>query len=207
VISQLGANLTCVDANQSALHAAEQAIQAFPNQKQFIHTPLEHLDQHIEPGSYDLAFSWGVIHHCKSFNQSLRNVANAVKDGGILYLYLYGEESIAPKKELEQFKLRVKYNYFMNDTERYDFLLEQASGNPTAVHNYHDAYAPLINRRLGFAPVKAVLEEMGFTQVTRTIDHPELFIRAVKGQADYGDVFLPPVKPPYWFNHHRYQKS
>jgi hypothetical protein len=68
----------------------------------------------------------------------------------------------------------------------------------------HDYYAPLINRRFDFNEIQKALEDAGFQDVTRTIRHSELFIRAVKGDAaEYHRTwFLPAKTPPYWFEYH-----
>lgn len=200
--SKLGVDLTCADVNTSALEATQQATVEFSNPRRFIHTPLEELHHHIEPGTFDLAFSWGVIHHCRSFNQSLQNVASAVKPGGILYIYLYGRDSLSMQKDLDQFKTRIQYNFVMNEAEQEAFLLKLAKGDKNAVHNVHDVYAPLINRRLRFDEVEPQLAAMGFTQITQTIDHTELFIRAVKGPCQDDSIFLPKQQAPFWFQHH-----
>ena len=197
--SKLGADVTCVDANLSALKATESELAGFSNQRRFIHTPLEELDQHVAPGSFDLAFSWGVLHHCPSFSKSLKNVAATVKEGGVLYLYLYGRESYSMDQDIELFKKRVVYNTLLDHQQRYQFLLDEARGDENKVHNVHDVYAPLINRRLEYDQIEKMLRELGFSQIFRTIDYTELFIRAIKGSADYSAYTLQPKKPPYWF--------
>jgi len=196
---ELEAEITCVDANESALKATQNVLQPFTNPRCFIHSSLEKLDQHVQPESFDLAFSWGVIHHCESFNRSLCNVANTVKPGGFLYLYLYGRESVSMKEDLNLFRERVAYNVLLNEDQRHQFLLKKAKGDHNKVHNVHDIYAPLINRRLEFEEVKTQLEKMGFVDIVRTIDHTELFIRASKGQSEYQEFLLPPKQSPYWF--------
>ncbi len=71
----------------------------------------------------------------------------------------------------------------------------------TALHNQHDIYAPLVNRRLEYDYVKKAIEAQGFVDVTRTVDHTELFIRALKGDVDGYRTrwLLPRARPPYWF--------
>lgn len=197
--SKLGADLTCVDGNLSALEATRKAISSFANSQDFIHTPLERLDEKIEAGTFDLAFSWGVVHHCVSFKRSLENVARSVKEGGLIYLYLYGRESLSLPEDITLFKDRVAYNALFDTEQRERFLLRKAGGDPNKVHNVHDIYAPLINRRFHFKEVASMLSQLGFSQIVRTIDHTELFIRAVKGEGDYTADSLPPHTPPYWF--------
>jgi 2-polyprenyl-3-methyl-5-hydroxy-6-metoxy-1,4-benzoquinol methylase len=200
--SKLGADVTCVDAAESAIRAAREATAAFSNPRRFIQTPLEALDRMVEPASFDLAFSWGVLHHCESYSTSLRNVAGAVRPGGLIYLYLYGVDSLTGEEELELFRARVKYNVLMDSAARDRFLLKKAGGNPDRVHPLHDIYAPLVNRRFSFEQVENQLAALGFKQITRTIRHTEIFVRAVKGDADYSPYLLGPKSPPYWFEGH-----
>jgi hypothetical protein len=72
------------------------------------------------------------------------------------------------------------------------------------MHNVHDMYAPLINRRLEFQQVEALLRGHGFTDIVRTIDGTELFIRAMTAQSKARNqaYILPRRLPPYWFQHH-----
>jgi 2-polyprenyl-3-methyl-5-hydroxy-6-metoxy-1,4-benzoquinol methylase len=198
-LSKLGANITCVDGNRSALSATREAISPFANRQQFIHTRLEELDQHIRPASYDLVFSWGVLHHCVSFTKALHNITAALKPGGLIYLYLYGRESLSVAEDVDLFKKRVVYNVLLNKPEREKFLLKESGGDRNKVHNVHDVFAPLINRRFHFAEIEEMLKKVGFTQITRTIDHTEIFLRAVKGQGDYSADSLAPRRGPYWF--------
>jgi SAM-dependent methyltransferase len=156
----------------------------------------------VEPASFDLAFSWGVLHHCESYTTALRNVAGAVKPGGLIYLYLYGRDSVPLEDDLRLFRSRVRYNLFMNAAERERFLLRLARGNPDRVHGLHDIYAPLVNRRFTFDEVERQLTGLGFGQITRTIHHTEIFVRAVKGEGDYSRHTLSPKTPPYWFEGH-----
>lgn len=200
--SKLGANVTCVDQADSALSAARGAIAGFSNNQAFVKSTLEDLDQKLPPESFDLAFSWGVIHHCVSYNRSLRNVARLVKPGGVIYLYLYGRESLPLAEDIQLFKKRFAYNMLMTDKMRTRFLNRVAGGDPNQVHIQHDIYAPIINRRFTFDEVRTQLESLGFTDVTRTIDHTEVFVRATKGDVDLSQWNLAKKQPPYWFQGH-----
>lgn len=198
--SKLGADLTCVDANEIALTETRRALEAFPDTKPvFVRSTLEDLHNHVTPASFDLVFCWGVLHHCPSFTRSLHNLANAVRDGGYIYLYLYGRESMPLAEDIEVFKQRVIYNVLLDDAQRYEFLLHKARGDKNRLNAVHDFYAPLINRRLEFDYIKRALENQGFFEVTRTIAHTEIFVRAAKGRHTDNMESLSPKSPPYWF--------
>ncbi len=189
-LASLGANITAVDVNDSALIATEKALESFTGiSKRFIKTPLEDLPKVLPPNEkFDLVWSWGVIHHCNSFNQSLANALSYVKEGGVIYLYLYGRESVSYAEDITMFKKRMYYHSLRTWKERENYLLAEAKGDKTKIHQLHDMFAPLINRRLEFDFMKKRLEEEGFTDVTRTVNHTEIFIRAVKGHSQIATV-------------------
>ena len=199
-LAKLGANITAVDVNQVALDETKKALQEFTVRKEFIHSPLEKLSEKLHDKKFDLVFSWGVVHHCRSFNQSLHQLTQRVKEGGVLYLYLYGRESIPYEADLALFKERVIYNSLSTPEDKMAFLLKKSRGDMAKVHIHHDNYAPLFNRRLTFDEVKSFLEGQGFTGIERTIDHSELFIRAFKGDGQQlHSSKLPKKKSPFWF--------
>jgi 2-polyprenyl-3-methyl-5-hydroxy-6-metoxy-1,4-benzoquinol methylase len=168
-LSKLGANVTCADINESAIGATRAALAEFSNTQRFVQTPLEELGKHTEPGGYDLVFCWGVAHHCVGFNTVLDQLADAVATGGVLYLYLYGREAVPMAEDLKIFKDRVAYNVLMDDAQRERFLLSKVDGDRNQIHNAHDVYAPLINRRFTFQETVEMLAERGFTQCVRTL--------------------------------------
>lgn len=197
--SKLKANLTCVDSSANALELTKKEISIFNNKKKFIHSDLENIHNLINPESFDLVFCWGVLHHCKSFNKSLKNISNLLKKGGIIYLYLYGKESHSFEEEISLFKERLKYNLTLNNNERNKFLLSKANGKNINLHIMHDIYAPLINRRFTFSEVEQILLDFGFQDIEQTIIHTEVFVRASKGPSNNEKYFLKKKKPPYWF--------
>lgn len=204
-LAELGANLTAVDINQIAIDETKKAIDSFNIKKEFYISPLENLSQNLPSKKYDLVFCWGVLHHCKSFNKALNEIVKFVSPKGILYLYLYGRESLSYSDDVELFKERIRYNSLPTEKEKYKFLLRKANNDSSRIHNCHDIYAPLINRRFESTQIEQILKSKGFEDITRTINHSELFIRAIRSEAsEYSkDWLLPKKQPPYWFQHHR----
>ena len=198
-LSSLGADLTCADINESAIEATRAAISGFDNPQRFVRTSLEDLDRAVEAGSFDLVFSWGVAMHTVRFNRALDNLTSAVAPGGVLYLYLYGRDTLPLREDLRLFRERLAYNVLMDDDERMRFLLHKARGDRGRLHNVHDTFAPLINRRFTFEQVRGMLVARGFTDCLRTIDHTEVFVRATRGDVDLSAFALQPKRPPYWF--------
>jgi 2-polyprenyl-3-methyl-5-hydroxy-6-metoxy-1,4-benzoquinol methylase len=180
-LARLGANITAVDINDSAINATREVLSDINVQKQFVLSPLEELDKNLPADKkYDLVWSWGVLHHCGSFTRAFQNVMDRVKDGGFIYLYLYGRETLPYEADINLFKNRVAYNTLTTWEEKETFLIEKANGDRSKLHQNHDLFAPLLNRRLEFDYIKKQLEANGFTDVTRTVKTTELNIRAVK---------------------------
>lgn len=201
-LAKMGANITAVDINESALKATEEALAEFDVQKKFIETPLEQLSEKLDPAEkYDMVWSWGVLHHCGSFTKAFSEVQQYVKEGGFIYLYLYGRESVSYEEDINLFKNRVVYNTLGTWAEKEQFLINKANGDRTKLHQNHDIYSPLLNRRLEFGYLKTLLEQHGFTDVVRTVNHTELHIRARKAPVNKADdaYILPKHDRQAWY--------
>ena len=205
-LASMGAKITCVDINEVAIEETRKAVAHLNVDKRFVKTPMEDLHTALPHEKFDLVYSFGVIHHCNKFNQSFENVVDKVADGGVLFLYLYGRESMTLQEDLDIFKDRVQYNALTTNTEREKFLLKRVGGRREYLHQMHDLLAPLINRRLEYADIADRLKARGFTGIERTVDSTDLFLRAFKGDAvpeATRQALLPKKMPPYWFEHHK----
>jgi 2-polyprenyl-3-methyl-5-hydroxy-6-metoxy-1,4-benzoquinol methylase len=204
-LADLGANLTAVDVNINSIEITKKEIEKFPVKKDFYQTPLEYLDQQIPEKKFDLVFSWGVIHHCQSFNKAFEQVIKRVKEDGVLFLYLYSNETSAPKAELERFKEIIRYNTLSTEAEKVKFLKKKARGNMSRMNAIHDLYSPLIRRRLDYDYVHDLLEKAGFEDINRNKKNTEIYIRAIKSNSKeyYKNWILPEKEAPFWFQHHR----
>ena len=58
-------------------------------------------------GTYDVVYSWGVLHHTGNMWQALKNVMPLVADGGKLFIAIYND---AGKKSQRWHKLKKMYN-------------------------------------------------------------------------------------------------
>jgi 2-polyprenyl-3-methyl-5-hydroxy-6-metoxy-1,4-benzoquinol methylase len=185
--AELGCIVTAIDVNEAAVAATARAV---PSATVLL-ASLEEFDL----GQFDLVFCWGVLHHVVHFKKAFDRLVAAVADHGLLYLYLYGRGSVPIADDMALFRDRVAYNMRMTDEERRAFLLRKARGDVNRVHNMHDIYAPLINRRFEFAEVAGMLEARSFTDIVPTIKHTEVFVRASR----HPFPLTPPSRGPYWF--------
>src|SRR5262249_31032479 len=200
-LAKLGSHITAVDVNAISIEKTREAIAEFNVEKRFFVSPIEDLWENLPHDTYDLVLSWGVIHHVRRFNKALDAVTRFVGDEGMLFMYLYGRESISYQQDIEMFKDRIVYNTRTPGQEQEDFLLEKAKGRRDWMHSKHDVFAPLINRRLDYDYLESFLRSRGFHEITRTVEHSEIFVRAFKGDVERfnRDWVLPRRSPPYWF--------
>ncbi len=201
-LASLGAKVTAVDASPSGLEATRRVLTELGAEAEYILSPLEALDEALPPERrFDLVWCWGVLHHCGSFTGALRNVLGRVAAGGFAYFYLYSQDAMPHDKEMGVFKKRVFYNAMETESERAAFLLAEANNDPVKIHGVHDAFAPLVNRRLNLPIMEKLTAENGFSVVQRLKTAcPDLFLRVLrKPDPALAAAFLPPLEPPYWF--------
>ena len=151
----------------------------------------------LKKEKYDLVFCWGVAHHTGDTKTALKNISSIIKNDGLIYLYLYGKDSYSWRAELKREAIRATFLFLPFNTK--EKLLKRIVGSGKRVHGYFDAFSPSINDTFKHETVKKWLKELGFHNVTKTIDHTELFIRAYRTHCSAERYFLPPAQKPYWF--------
>jgi len=121
-----------------------------------------------EPGTYDIVFCYGVVHHTGNTYLALTNVAKKVKQGGRLFLMVYGFP-----KSIDDFIELNSYESLRNNLRTYSFekkkkYLIEKFGDSLA-HGWFDAISPRINDLLDFNELEEYLIRQGFTNITSTI--------------------------------------
>jgi SAM-dependent methyltransferase len=131
----------------------------------------------VEPGDFDLAFSFGVVHHTGRTYRAIRNVASKVKPGGHLFLMVYGFPT-----ELDHFRELNSYEGLreelraLSPAAKHEILTQRFGAD--LAHGYFDAVSPKINDLLTFDELGEFLQLVGFSQVRSTLQNRNHHITA-----------------------------
>ncbi|NJO07178.1 MAG: class I SAM-dependent methyltransferase [Chloroflexaceae bacterium] len=105
----LGASVHSFDYDPNSVACTQQLRQRFfANDTQWV---VEHgsvLDAHYMEhlGTFDVVYSWGVLHHTGAMWQALDNVATLVRPGGLLFIAIYNDSGLSSRLWTQ-----VKYMY------------------------------------------------------------------------------------------------
>jgi SAM-dependent methyltransferase len=83
------ASAVLIDVDQRSLARARANLAGFGNAEIRFHS----LYESVEPGDFDIAFSIGVVHHLEHPALAVQRLAEAVKPGGQVLVWLYGREN------------------------------------------------------------------------------------------------------------------
>ncbi len=92
MFAEAGARLTAVDLTQWAVSMTQARLEAFD-----LHGDVQEADGEDLPfadASFDLVFSWGVIHHSSDMDRALRELVRVCRPGGKLVLMVYNRRSL-----------------------------------------------------------------------------------------------------------------
>jgi SAM-dependent methyltransferase len=162
---QLGAAVTSCDQSDAALRRTAELCRPFAERSALKRIDLLEWD---EPGDFDLAFSFGVVHHTGNTYLAIENVCRKVRPGGRLFLMIYGVPETRPAlQEVNEYE-RLAAEMRDLSFEQRKVLLERRFG-PDGAHGWFDATSPRINDRLTFEEIQDVLTELGFVNIARTV--------------------------------------
>ena len=91
LFAEAGANVTAVDLTPWAVETTRKRMEAFGLEAHVQEADGERLP--FEDASFDLVFSWGVIHHTTDMDAALGQLVRVLRPGGQLVLMLYHRRS------------------------------------------------------------------------------------------------------------------
>lgn len=92
MLAGAGARYTTVDLTAPAVKMTSQRFKIFDLRGAIIQADAEKLP--FASNSFDMVWSWGVIHHSTSTEQCLSEISRVLRDGGKLFLMVYHRSSL-----------------------------------------------------------------------------------------------------------------
>lgn len=126
----------------------------------------------LKENLFDLAFCWGVLHHIGNMNWAFKNVANIVKRGGLLHIYVYGPKGIRVRiwrKILSLLSYNNKLILIKNLirlTNKFPLLRILIPFSPS-IHGSFDAFSPSINVESSEEYVVSLFKKNGFISIKK----------------------------------------
>lgn len=191
---RLGCDVTAIDFSTNAL---EQVRARFGDRVRTRQGDVLQADRLLAGERFDLVWSWGVLHHTEDTARGLQTLARLVADDGLLYVYLYGRDSLPTRRtSWPLYAFRTGLNLLPLRARQK--VLERTHGKEGA-HAAFDLLSTPLNRRTTVEEASALIRAAGLPRIVRTIDHTEVFLRADHGSSSADPYLRELAAPPYWF--------
>jgi len=181
-MAKLGADVTAFDLSLHGTQtlrrlAEEERLQV----RVFQHNVLEPLDLKT---SFDLVWSFGVLHHTGNTYRGFQNIHPLVRPDGYLFLMLYGEPRPGMPGDVVELN---HYERLRRKTQNLDYAgkIDVLRNEPIVadVHGWFDAISPRINDLYTFEEIEEWLLRAGFRNVRRTLANRNLFVISQRAAA------------------------
>lgn len=159
---QLGAAVTACDQSEAALTRTAELCAPFRER-----LTLERIDllQWDEVDDYDLAFSYGVVHHTGNTYLAIDHVCRKVALGGRVFFMIYAvPDSRAALQEINLYEQLADETRTLPFEARKEFVIRRFGAEKA--HGWFDAISPRINDRLSFEEIHDLLTELGFGNIS-----------------------------------------
>lgn len=175
-MSKLGANVLSVDQSAHGLEKTAEVCREFPGHRTKQVDLLKPLDL---DETFDMVWSFGVLHHTGDTYGAFCRVAPLVRPGGYLFLMLYGEPRLDQPDdfaEVAEYDLWRRRTRNMTLVERLRAIREGMDAHQFRAHGdlliegYFDAISPRINDLYTFDEIENWLLSHGFSHIRRTVD-------------------------------------
>jgi SAM-dependent methyltransferase len=91
--ARAGAEYTGVELSEVSLNLARRRFELYGLSGTFIHGNAESVDALVKPASFDLIYSFGVIHHTPNPRAAIEAARRVIRDDGELRMMLYARNS------------------------------------------------------------------------------------------------------------------
>ena len=91
--ARAGAKLTVIELSEKSLEISKQRFAVYGLEATFIQADAEHLSDALAGKTFDLVYSFGVIHHTPNPPQVIKEIEKIIKPGGELRIMLYSTYS------------------------------------------------------------------------------------------------------------------
>jgi SAM-dependent methyltransferase len=161
---QLGASVTACDQSAAALSRTADLCRDFDDRLTLRQIDLVEWE---ESASFDLAFSYGVVHHTGNTYLAIENVCRKVGVGGRLFFMIYAvPDSREALAEINLYERLADETRDLSFDERKEYVIERFGSEKA--HGWFDAISPRINDRLTFEEIHDLLSDLGFGQIRGT---------------------------------------
>jgi ubiquinone/menaquinone biosynthesis C-methylase UbiE len=147
LLAEAGANVTAIDLTDWAVETTRRRLAAFGLDGEVLQEDAEQLP--FDDASFDLVFSWGVIHHSSDMDRALAELVRVVRVNGQIVLMVYNRRSLF-------FAVYRTFQRFLPLARRLGLHFEGARAGETE---------GLIARHFTVAELHEKLERAGLTQV------------------------------------------
>lgn len=159
---QLGACVTACDQSAAALRRTAELCAPFVERLALKQIDLLEWNEDLD---FDLAFSFGVVHHTGNTYRAIENVGRKLRPGGRLFLMIYSvPHDYSSYHDVNTYETIAAANAALPFEARRDDVIRRF-GHARA-HGWFDATSPRINDRLTFDEIRDLLEGLGFVNIS-----------------------------------------
>ena len=175
-MASMGARVIAVDQAPAGVEHTRAACREFGDRVEVRRHDLT--QPLLLDAEFDLVWSFGVLHHTGNTYGAFSNVSRLVRPGGHMFMMLYGEPTGKEPGEFVYYaeveRLR-RETCGMNFSERYEYL-KKLKGDD--VGGWFDAVSPPINDTYSLYEIGLWLQQAGFVDIRRTMQHSNHFVIA-----------------------------
>lgn len=181
--SLLNTLLTAIDQSSNAVAHTQKILNQISSDA--VVKQLDLLKENTIQKSFDLVWSYGVLHHTGNTYQAFKNIAKLVKPEGYLFIMLYGEPQL---NNTHSFQEQAEYSRLRHITrnmtyeQKIDLLSKEKLEQ--SLHGWFDAISPTINDTYSLEEIKTWLLSSGFENIKLTSTSTNHHIIAQKNNLD-----------------------